>query len=128
MHGVFAAITDVVDADPDCDEGVCRREDVGDGSVAVFFELGYLVYEGDGEVVVEGCAGQVSRLAFRYGGWGAGAGLTHYSVDMSAPAKAKSQSCFLQLSGEVMPGWTPQFVRYSIQFGPPSAVAVWVGC
>lgn len=52
---------------------------------------------------------------------------TYYSVDMSAPAKAKSQSCFLQFRGEVRPGWRPHLVRYSIQFGPPSAVAVWWG-
>lgn len=49
---------------------------------------------------------------------------TYYSVDISAPAKAKSQSCFLQSCGEVRPWWMPQFVRYSTQFGPPSAVAV----
>jgi hypothetical protein len=46
------------------------------------------------------------------------------SVDMSAPANAKSQSCFLQCCGEVRPWSTPQFVRYSTQLGPPSAVAV----
>jgi metal-dependent hydrolase (beta-lactamase superfamily II) len=28
----------------------------GEGSVAVFLELGYLIDEGDGEVVVQGCA------------------------------------------------------------------------
>lgn len=50
---------------------------------------------------------------------------TYCSVDMSTPVKARSQSCFLQLSGEVRPGSRPQSVRYSIQFGPPSAVAVW---
>lgn len=44
---------------------------------------------------------------------------------MSAPANAKSQSCFLQLWGEVRPSLIPHFVRYSTQFGPPSAVAVW---
>lgn len=48
----------------------------------------------------------------------------YYSVDMSAPANAKSQSCFLQCCGEVRPWSTPQFVRYSTQLGPPSAVAV----
>lgn len=50
----------------------------------------------------------------------------YYSVEMSAPAKAKSQSCFLQALGEVRPDCTPQLVRYSTQFGPPSAVAVWM--
>jgi hypothetical protein len=45
-------------------------------------------------------------------------------VEMSEPANAKSHSCFLQVRGEVRPGLTPQFVRYSTQFGPPSAVAV----
>lgn len=43
---------------------------------------------------------------------------------MSEPAKAKSQSCFAQVPGEVNPGLVPQPVRYSTQLGPPSAVAV----
>lgn len=49
---------------------------------------------------------------------------THYCSDTSEPAKAKSQSCFEQVSGEVRPGFRPQPVRYSTQFGPPSAVLV----
>lgn len=72
MHGVFAAIPDIVDADPDRDYGVSRREDVGGGSVAVFCELDYLIYEGDGEVVVEGRAGRVSRFLSRKLGRGEG--------------------------------------------------------
>jgi hypothetical protein len=50
---------------------------------------------------------------------------TYYFVEISAPPKAKSQSCVLQESGEVRPGLRPQPVRYSIQFGPPSAVPVY---
>lgn len=51
-------------------------------------------------------------------------GHAYYSVEMSAPAKAKSQSCFAQVLGDVRPSLRPHFVRYSTQLGPPSAVAV----
>jgi hypothetical protein len=49
---------------------------------------------------------------------------TYYFIEISAPPKAKSQSCVLHESGEVRPGLRPQPVRYSTQFGPPSAVPV----
>ena len=52
-------------------------------------------------------------------------GSTNYSVEISDPAKAKSHNCFVQVRGEVKPGSRPQPVRYSTQFGPPSAVAVY---
>lgn len=50
----------------------------------------------------------------------------HYCVPISAPAKAKSHRWMLQSSGEVVPELTPQPVRCSSQFGPPSAVLVYI--
>ena len=100
----------------------------------VGFELGDLVDEGDSIVVVQGGAIRevldgVSFHALRLvcGGldWGIQYGRkAYYSVEMSAPAKAKSQSCFAQVLGDVRPCLRPHFVRYSTQLGPPSAVAV----
>lgn len=46
------------------------------------------------------------------------------SSDTSAPAKAKSHNCVSQLLGSVNPGLRPHPVKYSTQFGPPSAVPV----
>jgi hypothetical protein len=94
--------------------------DVLEHGVAVLLVLCYLVDEGDGVVVVQGRAVEESdELRERACIKG-----SYYSTEMSAPAKAKSQSCFLQPSGEVNPFLTPQFVRNSAQLGPPSAVAV----
>lgn len=56
MHGVFGAVVDVVDADPDRDEGLRRVDDAFEDGMAVVFVLGDLVDQGDGMVVVEGCA------------------------------------------------------------------------
>lgn len=56
IHAVFRAVADIVDADPDCDETFLCAEGAGEDIVTVVFELGYLVHEGDGEVVVKGCA------------------------------------------------------------------------
>jgi len=51
--------------------------------------------------------------------------LTHKSTEISAPPKAKSHNCGSHFNGLVYPGFSPHPVRYSTQFGPPSAVAVY---
>lgn len=119
MYGVFGGVVDVVDANPDGDEGAGWVDDVLEHRVAVLLVLYYLIDEGDGVVVVQGSA--VEELDEWCEGLDKG---PYYSMEMSAPAKAKSQSCFSQLSGEANPFLTPQFVRNSTQLGPPSAVAV----
>ena len=60
--------------------------------MTVLFELVDLVYQGDSKVVMEGCACiQLVWIKARI------LGLNYYSVEISAPANAKFQSCFLQL-------------------------------
>lgn len=122
---VCSAVVDVVYANPERDQslGLFELADfLREDWVAVLLELVDLVYQGDGEVVMEGCASIVSTNASE------GLELIYYSVEMSAPANAKSQSCFLQLWGEVRPSSVPHPVRYSTQLGPPSAVPVWGLC
>jgi hypothetical protein len=95
IDDVFAAVADLVDADPDCNQSVDLREMFGEGAVAVFLELGYLVDEGDGEVVVQGVLvqGRVGSVQWDSGsvGW---AMWTYYSVGMSAPARLNPRAAF----------------------------------
>lgn len=113
--GVFGGVVDVVYADVEGDEVLCGWGGDGgeaEGWVRVECVLGDLVDEGDGVVVVEGeaevvmvrfiligkyvvCVCVRDSKALVVEGWE-----TYYSVDMSAPAKAKSHSCFLHDDGE----------------------------
>lgn len=73
MYGVFGGVVDVVDANPDGDEGAGWVDDVLEHRVAVLLVLYYLIDEGDGVVVVQGSVfngdvrsskGKVPKLLF----------------------------------------------------------------